>query len=115
MLVGLVVAIFFRVFLFVSVAAVAAGLAYFLTLTRLAGRTTRASWNDVLKVVVKPIFASIVGALSSVATLLLFPQSLITLVAAVTVGILGYAGVMEITSRGEFSASIKEITAMMGR
>jgi len=115
LLVGLVVAIFFRVFLFVSVAAVAAGLAYFVTLTRLAGRTTRASWNDVLKVVVKPIFASIVGALSSVATLLLFPQSLITLVAAVTVGILGYAGVMEITSRGEFSASIKEITAMMGR
>jgi len=115
LLVGLVVAIFFRVLLFVSVAAVAAGLAYFVTLTRLAGRTTRASWNDVLKVVVKPIFASIVGALSSVATLLLFPQSLIKLVAAVTVCILGYAGVMEITSRGEFSASIKEITAMMGR
>ena len=115
LLIALLVAVFFRVFLLVSVAAVAAALAYFLTMTHLAGRITRASWVDVLRVIAKPIFASITGALPTIATLLLFPQSLITLLVAAAVGILGYAGVLEITSRGEFSASIKEITTMMGR
>ena len=115
LLIGLLVAVFFRVFLLVSVAAVAAAFAYFLTMTHLAGRITRAPWVDVLRVIAKPIFASISGALPTIATLLLFPQSLITLLVAAAVGILGYAGVLEITSRGEFSASIKEITTMMGR
>ncbi len=115
LLVGLVVAVFFRVFLLVSVAAVAAAWAYFLTMTHLAGRITGASWIEVLRVIAKPIFASISGALPTMAILLLFPQSLITLVVAAAVGILGYASVLEMTSRGEFSASIKEITALMGR
>jgi len=101
--------------LWVSFAAVAAALVYFCSLTRFVGRLVNVRWQEVAKVISKPIFASAVAAAGMTTALFVFPHGVGSLLIAIVVGIAGYVGVLEATSGGEFSASMKQISTMVIR
>ncbi|HEX9567547.1 MAG TPA: oligosaccharide flippase family protein [Thermoplasmata archaeon] len=115
LLIGLAGAIFYKAFLSVAVAAVAAALVYFCSLTRLVGRLVGVRWQEVARVVSKPIFASAMAAVGMSTVLFVFPPGLVSLLIATVLGVVGYICILEATSGGEFSASMKQISAMVIR
>ncbi len=115
LMIGLGGATLYKSFLGIAFAAVAAALVYFCSLTRFVGRLVNVRWQEVAKVISKPIFASAVAAGAMTTALFVFPPGVGSLLIAIVVGIAGYVGVLEATSGGEFSASMKQISTMVIR